>query len=61
MLIARVDQIRILFFGTPGIGMEFGIKKCGVVIMKREKLSKTDGIVLPNGETNKEVEKSGYK
>ena len=46
---------------SKDIGMEFGIKKCGVVIMKRGKLSKTDGIVLPNGETIKEVEKSGYK
>ena len=41
--------------------MEFGIKKCGVVIMKRGKSNKTDGIVLPNGETIKEVEKDGYK
>ena len=45
---------------SKDIGMEFGIKKCGVVIMKRGKLSKTDGIALPNGETIKEVEKSGY-
>ena len=46
---------------SKDIGMEFGIKKCGVVIMKRGKLNKTDGIVLPNGETIKEVEKDGYK
>ena len=41
--------------------MEFGIKKCGLVIMKRGKLSSTDGIVLPNGEAIKEVEKDGYR
>ena len=46
---------------SKDIGMEFEIKKCGVVIMKRGKLSKTDGIALPNGETIKEIEKSGYK
>ena len=46
---------------SKDIGMEFGIKKCGVVIMKRRKCNKTDGIVLPNGETIKEVEKDGYK
>ena len=46
---------------STDIGMEFGIKKCGVVIMKRGKLSSTDGIVLPNGETIKEVEKDGYR
>ena len=43
------------------VGMEFGIRKCGVVIMKRGKLSSTDGIVLPNGETIEEVEKDGYR
>ena len=46
---------------STDIGMEFGIKKCDVVIMKRGKLSSTDGIVLPNGETIKEVEKDGYR
>ena len=46
---------------SKDIGMEFGIRKCGVVIMKGGKLSKTDGIVLPNGETIKEVGGGGYK
>ena len=46
---------------STDIGMEFGIQKCGVVIMKRGKLGSADGIVLPNGETIKEVEKDGYR
>ena len=41
--------------------MEFGIKTCGVAVLKRDKLSKTEGIQLVNGETIKEVCEEGYK
>ena len=37
------------------IGMEFGIAKCGVLMLKRGKVVNTDGIELPNGETIKKV------
>ena len=30
------------------IGMEFGIRKWGVIIMNREKVKSTDGIELPS-------------
>ena len=43
------------------IGMEFGIKKCGVAVLKRGKLSKTEGIQLVNGERIKEVCEEEYK
>ncbi|XP_068739420.1 uncharacterized protein [Montipora capricornis] len=43
------------------IGMEFGIKKCGVTVLKRCKLNKTEGSQLVNGETIKEVCEEGYK
>ena len=43
------------------IGMEFGIKKCGVIIMNRGKVKSTDGIELPSGEKIREIEKDGYK
>ena len=46
---------------SKDLGMEFGIKKYGALVMKKGKLSNTDGIVLPNGETIKEVERHGYK
>ena len=39
---------------SKDIGMEFGLKECGIVVMKRGKLSNTDGIVLLNGERDKE-------
>ena len=45
---------------SDDIGMEFGIKKCGVLIMKRGKVMTCEGIELPNGMTMKEVENEGY-
>ena len=40
--------------------MEFGLKKCGVVILKKWKLVKFDGIHLPNQEIMNEVDENGY-
>ena len=40
--------------------MEFGLKKCGVVILKKEKLVKFDGIHLPNQKIMKEIDENGY-
>ena len=42
-------------------GMEFGIKKCGVAVLKRGKLCKSEGIKLINGLTIKEVDDEVYK
>ena len=42
-------------------GMEFGIKKCGVIIMNRGKVKSTDGIELPSGKKIREIEEGGYK
>ena len=39
--------------------MEFGLKKCGVTVLERGKLSKKEGIQLVNGETIKEVGEEG--
>ena len=46
---------------SDNIGMEFGIKKCGVLIMKRGKAMTCEGIEFPNGMTTKEVESEGYR
>ena len=40
-------------------GMVFGIKKCGVIMMKRGKVKSADGIELPSGEKIREIEKGG--
>ncbi len=45
---------------STDIGMEFGIKKCGVLILKSGKIVRCDGIELPNDELIKEVEQDGY-
>ena len=42
------------------IGMESGLKKCGVLAIKRGKIVKCDGIVLLNGDVMKEADKEGY-
>ena len=60
----RDDQIdslvqTVLTF-SEDIGMEFGLKKCGVVTLKKGKLVKFDGIHLPNQEIIKEVDENEY-
>ena len=40
---------------SSDIGMEFGIKKCGVLLLKRGK------IVLPDGKVMKEIDDNRYK
>ena len=46
---------------SEDIGMEFGMDKCAVLIMKRGKKVKCEGISLPNGDEMKEVDVNGYK
>ena len=43
------------------IRMEFGIKKCGVLVMKKGKVASTEGIELPSGDIIKDIENEGYK
>ena len=40
--------------------MQFGLKKCGVLIMEREKVIRTDGIRLPNEQDMKDIDETGY-
>ena len=40
---------------SQDIGIEFCIKKCGVIIMNRGKVKSTDGIELPSGEKIREI------
>ena len=46
-------------FGND-IGMEFVVKKCGVLILKRGKIVRSDGIKLMDGEIMKEIGDEGY-
>ena len=45
---------------SKDIGIEFGIKKCGMVVIKRGQLSSAKWIVLRNAEVMREVDKNGY-
>ena len=42
------------------ISMEFGIKKFGILTMKRGENVKSEGIKLPDGEVMKQVGQEGY-
>ena len=57
----QIDSlVQTVFTFSEGIGMEFGLKKFGVVILKKGELDKFDGIHLPNQEIIKEVDETGY-
>ena len=64
LLAKRNDQIdslvQTVFGFTEDIGMELGLKKCRVIILKKGKLVKFDGIHLSNQEMMKEADKNGY-
>ena len=53
--------VNTVYMFSEDIGMEFGVKKCGVLVLKRGKMIECEGVVLPNGETMKEIEEDGYK
>uniref|UniRef100_A0A1X7VHN8 Reverse transcriptase domain-containing protein n=1 Tax=Amphimedon queenslandica TaxID=400682 RepID=A0A1X7VHN8_AMPQE len=46
---------------SSDIGMEFGVRKCGALVLKRGVVVESEGIVLPDGETMKSVDEDRYK
>ena len=52
--------VKTVYVFSTNIGMEFGIKKCGILTMKRGKIIKSEGIKLPDGEVIKQVVQEGY-
>ena len=40
--------------------MQFGIKKCGVLIMDRRKVIRPDGIRLTDTQEMKDIDEAGY-
>ena len=52
--------VRTVYVFRTDIGMKFGIKKCGILTMKRGKIVKSEGIKLPDGEVMKQVGQEGY-
>ena len=53
--------VRTVHIVSTDIGIEFGYRKCGLLILKMGKVVRNQGIELPNGQTMKEVEQEGYK
>ena len=49
----RQIRLRTVYVFSTDIGMGFGIKKCGIITMKRGKIVKSEGIKLPDGEMMK--------
>ena len=58
----EVDSlVRTVEIATKDISMIFGIDKCGILAMKREKEVECDGIELENGEEIGQIRQEGYK
>ena len=61
---AQIDSVvKSVYTFSTDIGMEFaiGLTKCGVIILKRGKVVKLDGIVLPTRQVMKTIDDEGYK
>ena len=43
------------------IGIEFGIKKCNILVLKKTKVLDSDGIELLDGQITKDIEENVYK
>ena len=56
----RQEQANTAYVFSSDIGVEFGIKKCDILTMKRGKIVKSEGIKLPDGEVMKHVGQEGY-
>ena len=56
----RDSLVQTVHIFSEDIGMQFGIKKCGVLIMERGKVIRTDGIRLPDGQHMKDIDETGY-
>ena len=52
-----VQTVRIV---SGDIRMEFGIEKCALVNIQRGKVTRTEGIQLPNGNNIKDIDETEY-
>ena len=52
--------VRTVYVLSTDIGVEFGVKKCGILTMKRGKIVKSEGIKLLDCEVIKQVGQEGY-
>ena len=64
-LYAKIEEqtntlVRTVYVFSIDVDMEFRIKKCGILTMKRSKIVKSEGIKLPDGEVMKQVGQEEY-
>ena len=60
----QIDSlVNTVYTFSEDIGMELGIKKCGVLVLKRGKADKVNsrGFSLPNGKLMKTIDEEGYE
>ena len=58
----EIDKlVSTVYLVSAYMQMEFGIRKCGVLVLKKGKVDDSDGVQLPNGERMQSVEEEGYK
>ena len=53
-----IQTVRIV---SGDIRMEFGIEKCALVNIQKGKVTRTEGIKLPDGSNIKHIDETGYK
>ena len=53
--------VRTVYLVSADMRMEFGIRKCGVLVLKKGKFVDSDGVQLPKGERMQSVEEEGHK
>ena len=52
--------VRTVYVFSTDIGMKFGIKKFGILTMKRGEIVKSEGMKLPDDEAMEQVGQQGY-
>ena len=52
--------VHVVHIFSGDIDMQFGVKKCGVLIMERGKVIRTDGIGEVDGQRMKDIDETGY-
>ena len=53
--------VQIVRVVSTDIRMEFGIEKCALINIQRGKVTRTEGIQLPDGNSIKDIDETGYK
>ena len=54
-------SVKIVHVYSKDVGMEFGLDKCGMLVIRKGVKVRSVGIDLPNGEVIKELDEKGYK